>query len=291
MPHNAGKRLVEAIDKQLERIAYFSSAENISPNLAVHEMRKIFKRTRALLKFYIDFPEEFPPEYSTQIKYFGRSLSVMRESFVNMQLFDRIAAASTLIAERKIRNVKDKLADKNKEIIETGFFEAEGYLPIQKFAKNLEEQMEKVEINTPSVHQFVGQLKISYQQAYDYYLNLGLNPDASATHDLRKKMKRLWYQFDFIRYVHPRFFKLKTYHLNNITEQLGEDHDLYVLFIELKQEQYDFNTGELEILENQVQHLREINLLKLNLRLKHFFNEPPELFNQKIEAIFKMPIS
>jgi hypothetical protein len=40
-----------------------------------------------------------------------------------------------------------------------------------------------------------------------------------------------------------------------------------------------------------VQHLREINLLKLNPRLKHFFNEPPELFNQKIEAIFKMSIS
>ena len=291
MPHNAGKRLVEAVKKQLERIEYFSSAENISPNLAVHEMRKIFKRTRALLMFYIDFPVEFPPEYSTQIKYFGRSLSVMRESFVNMQLFDRITAANTLIAERKIRNVKDKLADKNKEIIETGFLEVEGYLPIQKFSKNLEEQMDNVEITTPSVHQFAGQLKISYQQAYDFYSNLGLDPDAITAHELRKKMKRLWYQFDFIRYVHPRFFKSKTYQLNNITDKLGEDHDLYVLLTELKQEQYDFNAEELEIIENQVQHLREINLLKLNPRLKHFFSEPPEVFNLKLEAIFKVPVS
>ncbi len=31
MPHNAGKRLVDAIKKQLERIEYFSSAENVSP--------------------------------------------------------------------------------------------------------------------------------------------------------------------------------------------------------------------------------------------------------------------
>lgn len=46
MPHNAGKRLVEAIKKQLERIEYFSTAENVSPNLAVHEMRKSFKRLR-----------------------------------------------------------------------------------------------------------------------------------------------------------------------------------------------------------------------------------------------------
>jgi CHAD domain-containing protein len=208
-----------------------------------------------------------------------------------MQLFDRISAGNTLIAERKIKSVKDKLADKNKEIIETGFFEAEGYLPIQKFAKNLEEQMEKVEITTPSVHQFVNQLKISYQQAYDYYLNLGLNSDAIHIHELRKKMKRLWYQFDFIRYVHPRFFKSKTYQLNTITDQLGEDHDLFVLFTELKQGEYDFNSEELEILENQVQHIREINLLKLHPRLKHFFNEPPEVFNFKLEGIFKVPVS
>ena len=61
MPHTAGKRLIETIVKQLERVEYFSSAENISPNVAVHEIRKTFKRLRALLKFYSDFPEEFSP--------------------------------------------------------------------------------------------------------------------------------------------------------------------------------------------------------------------------------------
>ncbi len=290
MPQNAGKRLVEAIGKQLERIEYFSSAENISPNLAVHELRKTFKRMRALLKFYNDFPVEFPPEFSTQIKYFGRSLSIMRETFVNLQLFEKVAATNTLIAERKIKNAKEKLTDRNKEIIERGFFESETYLPMQKFAGNLQLLMENIAISLPSVNQIIGQLEYSYKQSFDNYLKLGPDSDAIIIHELRKKLKQLYYQFDFIRYVHPRFFRLKTYHLNNITEQLGEDHDLFVFLTDLIENRYDFTDEELQILENQVQHLREINRIKLFPRLKQFFSEQPEVFNLKLQEIFKVPV-
>ena len=291
MPQSAGKRLVEAIGKQLERVEYFSSVENISPNLAVHELRKTFKRLRALLKFYNDFPVEFPPDYSTQIKYFGRSLTVMRESFVNLQLFEKITAGNTLIPERKIKNAREKISDKNKEIIEKGFLKSEAYLPMQKFASNLQIQMEQIAVSIPAVTQFIGQLEYSYSQSYEIYLKLKQDSESEEIHELRKKLKQLYYQFDFIRYVHPRFFRLKTYHLNNITEQLGEDHDLFIFMNDVTENRYDFSDEELEILENQVLHLREINRLKLFQRLKQFFGDSPAVFKLKLEEIFKVPVN
>lgn len=291
MPQSAGKRLVEAIGKQLERVEYFSSVENISPNLAVHELRKTFKRLRALLKFYNDFPVEFPSDYSTQIKYFGRSLTVMRESFVNLQLFEKITAGNTLIQERKIKNAREKLSDKNKEIIEKGFLKSEAYLPMQKFASNLQIQMEQIAVSIPAVTQFIGQLEYSYSQSYEIYLKLKQDSESEEIHELRKKLKQLYYQFDFIRYVHPRFFRLKTYHLNNITEQLGEDHDLFIFMNDVTENRYDFSDEELEILENQVLHLREINRLKLFQRLKQFFGDSPAVFKLKLEEIFKIPVN
>ena len=291
MPQSAGKRLVEAISKQLERVEYFSSVENISPNLAVHELRKTFKRLRALLKFYNDFPVEFPPDYSTQIKYFGRSLTVMRESFVNLQLFEKITAGNTLIQERKIKNAREKLSDKNKEIIEKGFLKSEAYLPMQKFASNLQIQMEQIAVSIPAVTQFIGQLEYSYSQSYEIYLKLKQDSESEEIHELRKKLKQLYYQFDFIRYVHPRFFRLKTYHLNNITEQLGEDHDHFILMSDLNENRYDFSDDELEIIENQVLHLREINRLKLFQRLKQFYGDSPAVFKLKLEEIFKIPVN
>jgi len=291
MPQSAGKRLLEAIDKQLERIEYFSSAENISPNLAIHEMRKIFKRLRALLKFYSDFPVEFPPEYSTQIKYFGRSLTVIRESFVNLQLFERLTASNTMLSDRKIKFAREKLTEKNHEVIEHRILAFEGYLPIQKFVKSLSEQMVDYAAPVPAVYQFITELENSYLKAVLIYQNISIQSDPENLHELRKKLKQLYYQFDFIRYVHPRFFRLKTYHLNNITEQLGEDHDLFVFMNDLLENRYDFTDEELEILENQVQHLRELNRIKLFPRLKQFFAETPEVFNLKLQGIFKVPIS
>lgn len=288
MPHTAGKRLIETIVKQLERVEYFSSAENISPNVAVHEMRKTFKRLRALLKFYSDFPEEFSPDFAQQIKFFGRSLTPMRETFVNCQIFDRISASGNLIADRKIKAVREKFSEKNREVIEQGFLAAEGYLPIQKFVVSLAEQMERITLETPSHQQFAGQIQESYNQSYAIYQFLTVQSDPKLVHELRKKLKQLYYQSDFIRYIHPRFFRLKTYHLNNITEQLGEDHDLFVFLTELQTGEYGFSNEELEIIENQVQHLREMNRLKLFPKLKQFFADAPEIFNQKLKNIFKV---
>lgn len=290
MPYNAGKRLVEALSKQLEKIEYFSSAENVSPNLAVHEMRKTFKRMRALIRFYIEFPEEFPPEYGTQIKYFGRSFSLMRESFVNIHIFERIAAENFMISERKIKAAREKLVENNKTVVERGFFEAEGYLPVQNFGKLLTEKLDSFNIVQPSLLQFVKQLEVSYQEAFVLYKETWTGSDPELMHELRKKMKRLMYQYDFIRYIHPRYFKSKTFQLNNITEQLGEDHDLYIFLKELKYGGFDFNVVEFEIIENKVEHFCDVNRVKLFPRMKQFFNDSMETYNRKLETIFNVSL-
>ncbi|MGE0019210.1 MAG: CHAD domain-containing protein [Draconibacterium sp.] len=290
MPHTAGKRLIETITKQLERVDYFSSAENISPNVAVHEIRKIFKRLRALLKFYSDFPDEFSPDFAKQIKFFGRALTHMRETYVNIQIFERISASGNLVPERKIRAAREKLNEKNREVIEQGFLAAEGYLPIQKFVISLSEQMENMGMEIPSQHQFANHLQESYNQAFAIYQFLTVQSDPELVHELRKKLKQLYYQSDFIRYIHPRFFKLKTWQLNNITEHLGEDHDMFIFLTDLQSGNYGFSDDELEIIENKIQHLRELNRIKLFPKLKQFFADAPEVFKQKTDSIFKIPV-
>jgi len=288
MPQNAGKKLVEAIKKQLERIEYFSSATNVSPNLVVHEMRKSFKRLRALLLFYDEYPEEFPPEFSIQIKNYGQSISIMRESFVNIQIFDRLAESNNLIVDKKIKTAKEKLLAKNKEIIDNSFFGSEGFTSMLAFLKELERQVIRMEIDRPSQLQLAKQLVVSYQKAFDCYQLIAIDSDGEEIHDLRKRLKRLWYQIDLIQYLHPRYFRVKSDQLNKITEQLGEDHDLFIFLNDLKLDNLGFDASEIEIIKNQVQHLRDINLLKLNPRLKQFFNDPPSFFTQKMEQFFKV---
>jgi hypothetical protein len=88
--------------------------------------------------------------------------------------------------------------------------------------------------------------------------------------------------------MHPRYFKVKSEQLNIITDQLGDDHDLHIFSEELHSEEYNFNQEELRIIENQLEHFRELNQLKLFPRLKQFFSEPPEVFNEKTAQTFKI---
>ncbi len=287
MPQNAGKRLVEAFSKQLEKIEYFSSMKNVSPNVAVHELRKSFKRMRALIRFYHFRSDDIFVDSKNQLKYFGRSFSRMRESFVNLQVFEKMSNSDVLIAEKKIKAAREKLTQNNKQLIEKGFLETEGYLPVQKFGQSLNAQLDVLKENQPTINEIIKELQNSYIEAHEIFKDLSPDSSPVSFHELRKKLKRLMYQFEFIRYTQPRYFKSKTFQLNRITEQLGEDHDFFVFINEIKNGAYDFDSEEIEILENKIQHLREVNFVKLFPRLKQFFNESPPAFSSKLEINIK----
>ena len=290
MIQDAGNRLISTLQKQTEKVAYFCGAENVSPNLAVHEIRKCFKRVRALIHFYDENPDEFAQNYGQQFSAWGTFLSPIRESFVNTQIFEKSAAGDILIPERKIRTVRELLSEKNRELLNKEFTQGDGLSVIRSFVSDFEGKLKSLEPGWPTVKQLYTQLSVSFLNSYQIYGQAQVEPGAEINHTLRKKLKRLWYQLDFVKFQHPRYFKLKSDQLNKITEQLGEDHDLYVFLDALKTDEYNFTPDELTVLENQVEHQRELNMLKLAPRLKQFFNETPEMFNQKLQKIFKVQL-
>ena len=287
MDQDIRDRINSAFEKQTEKIIYFCSAENISANLAVHEIRKSYKRLRALLLLFAESNPSNSEELRTEIKEAGKILSPIRESFVNMQYIDKITTGSNLIAERKIRQVKDLLLEKNRILIEGDFESKNVVADIIQFIKQFQNQINTLKITCPSNLQLKEQLSLTFSRGNEIYQDIepGLSP--VTIHQLRKILKRLWYQLDFVKYMHPRYFRMKSDQLNKITEQLGNDHDLFVFQEDLKAGEFGFTSEELLILDNQVQHQRELVMVKLLPRLKQFFNEPPEIFDRKLDKIFK----
>lgn len=287
MAHEAGNRLISAIRKQNEKTVYFCAAENISPNVAVHEIRKSFKRIRALLHFYDEQPEPVIQEFKQKVKESGRELSALRESFVNVQLFEREITGNPLVAERKLRTAREELNQKNHRLLETKFAGNRLCESIRQVIKKFNNYLESGAA-IPSKKHLFGQAVLTFQKSFVIYQSMPAGQPPEEMHELRKKMKRLWYQLDFLRFLQPRFFRLKIDQLNHISEHLGEDHDLHVFLQELKKDYLSFDDEEMQILEKQVLHLRDINLRKLNPRLNQFFSESPEIFEDKMRKIFKV---
>ncbi len=289
MSQETGIRLVAAIQKQTEKITYFCTAENVSSNVAVHEIRKCFKRIRALLRFYRDSPNNFSVFYNHEFQKAGNLLSPVRESFVNIQIFDRITSGDEHIQERKIKLARELFQEKNRLRTEILVEENDGFNAIQNLVQKLDVQLETNPEYVTSRH-ICSEMCNSYSSGYKLYNQIEQISDGNELHELRIKMKRLWYQIDFAQFFHPRFFRLKSNQLNTITELQGEDHDLYIFLQEIKSGIFEFGPDELLVLENLVEHQRELNHVKLIPRLKQFFNETPEEFNLKMEKIFKVSV-
>lgn len=287
MIQDTASRLNSALEKQTEKIIYFCSAENISPNLAVHEIRKSYKRLRALLNFYTECNLELADKYRKEIKEAGKVLSPVRESYVNVKYFDTITAGSNLVTEKKIRQVKDILSEKNRLLIDD-YIRNEINQQITNFIKKFQIQLNVIKTNCPSVSQLKTQILSTFILGYENFTGIEREINPLELHELRKILKRLWYQLDFVKFMHPRYFRMKSDQLNKTTELLGVDHDLYMFFEELQTEEFEFSGEELLILENQIRHQQELNIVKLMPRLKQFFNETPELFERKLDKIFKV---
>jgi CHAD domain-containing protein len=289
MVQNTGNKLSQSILRQVEKVEYFCNAENISHNQAVHEFRKSFKRLRALLRFYKRIPgNDIAPLYAHIID-LGKKLSLVRESYLNAELLENELRSEGLIPERKMKQAGEKLHRKNKELIDNFFVDHKICKSIHDFFAGFEWKLIDAGSKKLARIHVVEEVEENYQDAFLRYQNL-FQGEITATelHSLRKKLKRLYYQLDFVRLLHPRYFKVKSEQLNIITDQLGDDHDLHVFSEEMHSEEYAFSQEELRIIENQLEHLRELNQLKLFPRLKQFFSEPPEAFNEKTTRTFKI---
>lgn len=286
MVQDIGDRLHKAIGKQIEKVIYFLSAENISPNLAVHEIRKSFKRMRALLKLYRHPGNDYPVLLSKQIAEMGRALAPVRDSYIAVQVFEKLAKDNQLISERKLRSVKEQLNERNKNLVRQ-IFEDTGILDeIQDFMKSMKADLDE-RLVYPGNEGIVVGLAASAEKCHRIYNETGNTTLPGELHRLRKKLKVLWYQVEFIKFVRPKYFSTKADQLHKVTELLGDDHDLFVFQNLARTGGYNLYQLELEVLENQIRHLHELNLHKIHPRLKSIFSEPVEAFVQKMEESFR----
>lgn len=287
MVQNAGNKLTQVVLRQVEKAEYFCSAENISPNLAVHELRKTFKRLRALFRIYEHVPGSKAKILRTDIKEFGKILSPLRESYVNTHL-EKELTGKKFISEKKIKGIGEKLHRKNRELIDKRFREKSICKKIGSYFAGFESKLVETGGEKVSKAHVIREVYESYLTSFSLFSELPDQPSPEEWHSLRKKLKRLFYQLDFIRLFHPRYFKPKSEQLNTINDQLGDDHDLHVFSEELRLPEYQLNAEEFNLLEKQIEHLRELNQLKLRPRLKHLFGDPPGEFKEKLEKAFKI---
>jgi len=224
---NINRILLEQIDYILKHC----KNEPEDMHISIHEIRKSIKRIRAILRL---IREEigYSSYYRENVFYrdIGRSISDLRTYNVLVLMLEDLknnldGSITTEALEPLIESVgmqREKLLFgilSDKRIL---------YDLSVKFAE-ARSRIAELPIEKDSFEVFSGGIYRMYRQGKDLFLSVRKDPSMHQLHDLRKRMKYLWYQIEIIRPIYPGPLKAYASSLENIADKLGVYHDLAVL--------------------------------------------------------------
>jgi CHAD domain-containing protein len=231
------------LDEVLDRLEGRTTED---PGTAVHEARKSLKRLRAIARFVRDQlgEEEFRRENAC-LRDVGRALSGPRDSQVLAETLDALLerygeeagavrperfGARLAVAQRAARRELDLGAPAFAERV-TALREARGRVEAWRLPR----------MGAGAVRR---RLERTYRRGRRAHAAAVGRPTPEALHEWRKRTKDLWYASQMLEAAAPGPLRASARRAHELSDLLGDDHDLVVLEQELDRHAEDFADPE-----------------------------------------------
>jgi CHAD domain-containing protein len=198
---------------------------------AVHEARKATKRLRTLLRLSVrDHDEARYRRENETFRDIARGLAVARDSQVMVETLDELGdrSGAEMPAER-VGKLRLALAAEHDE--EQRRLDADDAI-VGSAIEGLEDARTRIAAWTLSHEDFralAPGLKRIYRRGRRAYKAARDEPSTENLHELRKRVKDLWYATQVLRCAAPSRLKKLSSHAHDVSNLLGEEHDLAVL--------------------------------------------------------------
>jgi CHAD domain-containing protein len=223
---------------------------------AVHEARKDLKKLRAVLRLVRgELGDERYSEQNTRFRDLGRKLSEARDAQVRLETLDELMEKSgdgldssrvnefrkALEAERKeqAEAIDDRLLEEVAVALETER-EAIAAWPIEG---------EDWSIVGPGLRRVYRRGRKSFEAVVE-------EPSTQNLHEWRKRAKDLWYAHRILKPTWPQVMDGLTDEADELSNLLGDDHDLAVLAATARERAGAFDGDGLELLLEAVDERR-----------------------------------
>jgi CHAD domain-containing protein len=193
-------------------------------DVAVHETRKALKRLRALLRLVRPAigKEAFRGENS-ELRDIGQSLSGARDRHVLLETANKLDASGAFSRRAIAENLRQAITAANGE---------GGPLSLKGAAGRLAQSRKRLGALTLEGEGFaiVGKgLEASYKRARRAFADAYANPSDEGFHEWRKGAQRHWRQMVLLSRAWPQCLEARAGEARELSQLLGDDHDLAVL--------------------------------------------------------------
>lgn len=198
---------------------------------AIHEVRKVLKRLRALVRLIRDdLGETQYKSANIAFRDAGRLLSGARDQYVFRQCLEEIRSGyGKYLKVRVFKSLETRLQEQHN--LELASLEKDKS-DIDEVRKTLEEMVTEVkswELKDTGFDNIGSSIARVYHRGHSALQTVMENPDPHKYHEWRKRVKYLYYQFGYIRALWPRRMQATEESLGTLAGLLGQDHD-YAVF-------------------------------------------------------------
>lgn len=233
-PEEGVKRLIfELMEDAEKRLRDFGD-----PDEDIHEVRKNFKKIRALLRLVRkETGEEAYKEVNIAFRDAGRKLSAVRDSWVLYETVNEIGERHReLLTDEAFATIGANLRARHGRLMLDFRKEQQGRERVMATLDEMQASIHALPVESKDFAAFYGGVKKVYKRGLKAAATARNEPSTENLHDWRKRAKYLYYIMGYLRYLWPEELKAFEATLGDLADLLGADHDLAVLCHTLKNE-------------------------------------------------------
>jgi CHAD domain-containing protein len=222
------KEIKPALSDYIREAQELLKKDTVPDDKAVHDIRVLMKKSRAVMKLIISQVDEesFEREYGT-FREVGRIMRLWRDTSVHRKTLKDLKKEYPKIftQARENKKLEELLLRSNKAAEPT----PEIYDQIATIGELLNKSGYRIRFQSlekPDPRLLLTELDGSFKQASHSYMKCRNNPKPSNLHEFRKKAKDFLYQLYFFRPLNQSAVKNVEKRIENLTQNLGKYNDL-----------------------------------------------------------------
>ncbi len=214
----------EQLDRSLSRFSAKSKKGN-----PVHETRKSMKRLRALL--HLIKPAMSKSDFrrdEARLKQIARSLSGVRDIQAMLETLVKLEANEPASADSPVMAALREHLGEKKDAAEKALTSA-SLARTRKLLKEARKSFDELTLQKDDFDVLALTIRTDYRKARQSFQRAYELQEDEAFHDWRKYVQRHWRQLLLVAPSWPRAMRPHVALARDLSEVLGDDHDLYVL--------------------------------------------------------------
>ena len=267
-----------------DAIAQLRGEAGTKPAEAIHEARKDVKKIRSALRLVRhEIGDDVWRRENDHYREAARTLSSFRDAEILVEALNGLAERYGPTAQDRFEALRNQLQEENRAAHDDGSVQQAMAGAAAQLATG-RTRIDLLPLEGDGWELFGPGLHRTYRRGRRRLRAVGEEASVTNLHELRKRVKDLWYQLRLIRDADKHMLEPLADHAHDLSDHLGDDHDLALLHEQVQRRPAAFSdpADQRHLLEQIAQRRGELQFAAISLG-ERIYDGKPKKFTKRLK--------